>query len=174
MADAPAVTTDAFCQTCRYNLRGLTLDHRCPECGEPVARSVRIAIRLPVPKDGEQSAAQRQLIDQLRAAAEIAGCPADAAVLVFLASRYARERNPALDWSARAICAAIRDYTKYAFGGEDGAVLELASRTIRSSEDVGRIVFAMVEAGIFRAGVDDSPDDFQGLFTLEDLFVAPL
>ncbi len=174
MADAPAVTNDAFCRTCRYNLRGLTLDHRCPECGEPVTRSVQMTIRMAVPKDGEQSAAQRQLIDSLHRAAEIAGCPVDAAALVFYASRYGRERNPALDWSARAVCTAVRDYAKYAFGGEDGAILELASRTIRSSEDVGRIVYAMVEAGIFRSGADDSPDDFHDLFTLENLFVAPL
>ena len=28
------------CRRCDYDLKGLTLGHRCPECGEPVARSV--------------------------------------------------------------------------------------------------------------------------------------
>ncbi|HVX86178.1 MAG TPA: hypothetical protein VH253_15450 [Phycisphaerae bacterium] len=29
---------DLFCNNCRYNLRGLTPDSRCPECGSPIAQ----------------------------------------------------------------------------------------------------------------------------------------
>jgi hypothetical protein len=31
---------DLFCLDCRYNLRGLTRDARCPECGKPVAAAL--------------------------------------------------------------------------------------------------------------------------------------
>jgi hypothetical protein len=42
VAVAPgAVTTDLPCRRCQYNLRGLPLDGRWPECGTPVAASTR-------------------------------------------------------------------------------------------------------------------------------------
>ncbi|HEV2295741.1 MAG TPA: hypothetical protein VGR35_17975 [Tepidisphaeraceae bacterium] len=166
--------SDAFCHACRYNLRGLTLDARCPECGEPVTNSVRLKVSLPMPNDATQSAQRLQLIERLHAAAEIAGCPGDAVMMVFLAMQYVGRRDGPRNLSARAICAALRDYARYAFGGESGAILELASRAIHESEDVGRIVFAMVEAQVFRAGEGDSPGDFQGVFTLDTLFTAQL
>lgn len=35
-----ALEKDMFCSRCGYNLRGLTLEGLCPECGSPVSRSV--------------------------------------------------------------------------------------------------------------------------------------
>ncbi len=35
------VAADVPCRKCRYNLRGLSTDSRCPECGTPVGFSVR-------------------------------------------------------------------------------------------------------------------------------------
>jgi len=35
------VTTDTPCRKCQYNLRTLSIDSRCPECGTPVVFSVR-------------------------------------------------------------------------------------------------------------------------------------
>lgn len=35
-----SVQTDLSCVTCRYNLRTLRLEGRCPECGAPVRESV--------------------------------------------------------------------------------------------------------------------------------------
>ena len=174
MSDAAPITTDAFCHACRYNLRGLTLDARCPECGEPVTNSVRLTVRLPSPGDATQDEQRRQLIERLHAAAAIAGCPGDAVMLVFLAMQYVARRDGPRNFRARTICAAVRDYARYAFGGEGGATLELASRAIHDSDDVGRIVFGMVQAQLYRAETGDSPDDFHGLFTLETLFEAPL
>ena len=34
-----AIAADLACSGCGYNLRGLTLDRRCPECGTTIARS---------------------------------------------------------------------------------------------------------------------------------------
>jgi hypothetical protein len=34
-----AIAVDLACSACGYNLRGLTLDRRCPECGTAIARS---------------------------------------------------------------------------------------------------------------------------------------
>jgi hypothetical protein len=38
---ATAVVADLTCRKCRYNLRGLNLEGRCPECGTPVGFSAR-------------------------------------------------------------------------------------------------------------------------------------
>jgi hypothetical protein len=38
---AEVMMADAACRRCRYNLRGLPFDGRCPECGTPVAYSTR-------------------------------------------------------------------------------------------------------------------------------------
>jgi hypothetical protein len=37
---AQRVATDVLCISCRYNLRTLDARQRCPECGQPVARSL--------------------------------------------------------------------------------------------------------------------------------------
>ncbi|HTW95876.1 MAG TPA: hypothetical protein VMD30_13820 [Tepidisphaeraceae bacterium] len=37
----PTVTSDTPCRKCQYNLRSLSTDSRCPECGTPVGFSVR-------------------------------------------------------------------------------------------------------------------------------------
>lgn len=41
---------------------------------------------------------------------------------------------------------------------------------IHSTEDLGEIVFALVEAGILVAESEDRPQDFQGLFDFEEAF----
>jgi hypothetical protein len=35
------IKRDALCPQCDYNLRGITLDGHCPECGTPILRSFR-------------------------------------------------------------------------------------------------------------------------------------
>ena len=42
----PTITEDARC-ACGYNLRGLTYDHACPECGRDVLDSARLYLRMP-------------------------------------------------------------------------------------------------------------------------------
>jgi uncharacterized repeat protein (TIGR04138 family) len=41
---------------------------------------------------------------------------------------------------------------------------------IHSTEDLGEIVFALVEAGILVAESHDRPQDFRGLFDFEEAF----
>src|SRR5689334_24506997 len=40
-AGAGVLETDVPCRKCSYNLRGLSADGRCPECGTPVGLSVQ-------------------------------------------------------------------------------------------------------------------------------------
>jgi hypothetical protein len=39
--DEDSLPWDILCAECRYNLRGLTSKHRCPECGHPVLESLK-------------------------------------------------------------------------------------------------------------------------------------
>ena len=41
---------------------------------------------------------------------------------------------------------------------------------VHSTDDVGEIVFALVDAGILITQEGDSPEDFRGLFDFEDAF----
>jgi len=46
----------------------------------------------------------------------------------------------------------------------------LAYWGIHSTEDLGELVFALVECGVLRANDDDRLEDFDGLYDFEDVF----
>src|SRR5687768_11913460 len=48
------------------------------------------------------------------------------------------------DVNARALCAALRDYARVEMKTEEAAKAALNKAGIRSSEDLGRVVFAMI------------------------------
>jgi hypothetical protein len=41
---SPAIDTDLPCSRCDYNLKGLTADANCPECGQPIASTLRFGL----------------------------------------------------------------------------------------------------------------------------------
>jgi len=45
MSESYPIVDDYGCTHCNYNLRGLTLDHNCPECGNPVLHDARRKIK---------------------------------------------------------------------------------------------------------------------------------
>ncbi len=61
--------------------------------------------------------------------------------------------------SAAELCAKITEYAGEKFGPVAGMVLR--SWGLVSSNDAGRIVYALIGSGVLAAGEDDSPDDFQ-------------
>ena len=44
---------------------------------------------------------------------------------------------------------------------------------INATEDFGRIVFALVDAGLLRKTDEDTIDDFRGVYDFRDAFGAP-
>lgn len=95
------------------------------------------------------------------------GYPVGAVLFVSVALEEAcRERRQ--DAGPEAGNISDREFCQYLLGcrGEDtGAILgELG---LRRSEDVGRVVFGLVSAGLARRHESDSDSDFQGLFALE-------
>lgn len=66
------------------------------------------------------------------------------------------------------LCLGLKDYAVKRYG--------LLARTVltrwgvRRTDDFGRIVFAMIDAGIMRKTADDSPEDFSGVFDFDEAF----
>ena len=169
MSEAHPILEDHECVHCYYNLRGLTLAHNCPECGRPVVESVRLVMTASPPQTAEQAAAVADMGARLWRAVKGSGYPVEAFSFVIGALRYAfRARPDGVD--ARDVCQAVREYAAVRLGGTSGAIARLAEWNIRRSEDVGRIIFRMVDTGRIQASPGDSPEQFEGLFTLEDLF----
>jgi uncharacterized repeat protein (TIGR04138 family) len=110
-----------------------------------------------------------QLLDlwRLHKAARAIGCPVGAVLFVAaaLAELCKRRRQlqggPAGHVSAREFC----DYLLVSRGEETAAILRACS--LRRSEDVGRVLFGLVNAGLAGRRGSDSEADFQGLFDLE-------
>lgn len=74
--------------------------------------------------------------------------------------------------SGRQLCHGLRDYAVEQYGLMARTVL--ARWRIFSCEDFGRIIFAMVDAGIMRKTDDDSIADFLDAYDFEDAFSPAL
>lgn len=72
--------------------------------------------------------------------------------------------------SGRQLCLGLRDLAVHQFGVL--ARLVLAKWNIDSTEDFGRVVFALVDAGLLRKTDEDTLEDFRGVYDFEDAFGA--
>ncbi len=70
--------------------------------------------------------------------------------------------------SGQQLCMGLRDYAQQEYGLLARTVLE--SLAVRRTEDFGRIVFAMVEAGLMRKTDEDSLVDFEDVFDFDEVF----
>ena len=87
--------------------------------------------------------------------------------------REAAERGPSDDDDSRHVsgqdlCLALRDYAILRYGMLSRIVL--ARWNIHATEDFGRIVFAMVDAGLMRKTDEDTLEDFQGVYDFDEEF----
>jgi len=65
----------------------------------------------------------------------------------------------------------FRDYALKEFGSMAFAVLE--SWNVHRCEDVGAMVFQLIDSGLFGRSDTDSIDDFRSIFDFEEAFCAP-
>lgn len=70
------------------------------------------------------------------------------------------------------LCLGLRDYAVGRYGLLARTVLHRWG--ITRTEDFGRIVFALIEAGILRRSDDDSAEDFRSVFEFDEAFANPL
>ena len=66
------------------------------------------------------------------------------------------------------LCLGLRDYAIKQYGLLARTVL--AHWGITRTEDFGRIVFALIDAGIMRKSAEDCLEDFQGVFEFDEAF----
>ena len=172
MADVPTIFDDCPCVACEYNLRGLTVDQRCPECGEPITRTLRRILGVVRPETGVwiRDALASVEARRLGAVAAKAGCTVDAVRFLCHAFNVAKGQPGGGRVTAGHVCDGVRDWAIRYFNDTDEAKELLAEWGITRSEDVGRIVFAMVQLGHMKAEEGETIRDFDGLFTLETLF----
>ncbi len=66
------------------------------------------------------------------------------------------------------LCMGLRDYALRQYGRL--AKMVLHSWSVNGTGDFGRIVFAMIEAGLMRKTDDDTMEDFVGVFDFDEAF----
>jgi len=161
------ISFDLPCTQCQYNLRGLTLGGKCPECGQSVSESFNKAMAEDPEGCWDVAVALRR--EWVADAMTVAGYPADAGLFLIGALQMTRTQSR----RAEDICNAVRDYAAWYFNDRDEALDLLKEWRLSSSEDVGRVLSVLADADLIEADANQSSADFAGRFTLENLFAAP-
>ena len=171
MSGSIPITADVPCVRCGYNLRTLDTGGKCPECGTDVIKSAGALFRGDC---GIKSKVLGELQEAYLSAVAV-GHPytAQAFKIVLLAYYDAARaiaflRNSPLPeefhLDAEYVCRAILTWARRHFPAPGEAALIFNENGIRRSEDVGNIMFIMVDAGIVIRSPHDKPEDFAGLF----------
>jgi uncharacterized repeat protein (TIGR04138 family) len=72
--------------------------------------------------------------------------------------------------SGQQLCLGLKDYAQARYGLLARTVLD--KWHVRKTDDFGKIVFAMIDAGLIRRTQDDSIEDFRGVFDFGEAFAA--
>jgi len=91
--------------------------------------------------------------------------------LEFTQKRRRKSRAESTHVSANELLGGFREYSLQQFGPMGLTVLEYWG--VRSTGDVGRRVFNLIEAGVFGRAEDDRIEDFENGFSFEEAFVEP-
>ena len=86
------------------------------------------------------------------------------AALHYTVSKFKKPRHV----SGKELLEGVRQYTLEQFGPLARTVLNYWG--INSTNDFGKIVFALVEAGILRKQPEDKIEDFSNIYRFEDVF----
>ena len=91
--------------------------------------------------------------------------------LEFTQKKRRKSRAESTHVSANELLEGFREYSLQQFGPMGLTVLEYWG--VRSTGDVGRMVFNLIEAGVFGRADDDRIEDFENGFSFVEAFVAP-
>ncbi len=167
----PSLDRDLPCLTCGYNLRGLPMGSRCPECGLAIAVTLDVH-QLP----GGILRATDDFV-YYPVAAE-AACTVDGAMFiadaVCAAIDLARVHAPGTrTLNATEVCAAARDHAREYFNDHTEARELLTEWGIGTAPQVVRVANALVRHRCVRLrAVNAAPTSapLDALFNLDDLF----
>ena len=161
---------DLPCMSCGYNLRALTPWQACPECGTPIVETLKQAASGLLPGVwGDTEFYRRGVIAPV---AERLGYPLEGVLFVMDAATQATP-GPGGRLTAADVCRGVHAYVHAYFNDAEEARDLLTEWKVGMSEDVGRIVFGLVEAGLMRAEPGETAADFDNRFTLDTLLEKP-
>jgi uncharacterized repeat protein (TIGR04138 family) len=145
---------DLNCAKCNSNLRGLRRDAGCPKCGETVQASLKARL-----------AARRKLIRDMQAPLAV---QQEGIYFVLDALRNSLESGmlAANPFTARNVCVAFAEWTSSSFPRKEDGPRQLIEWGIQSSEDLGRVVQALIDGDVVKGSPDLRFDDFAGIFKL--------
>jgi uncharacterized repeat protein (TIGR04138 family) len=149
------IATDIPCFICGANLRGAYLGGRCPDCGRNIPISILGVIAAALGVDLEQ-------IKFIQIAIERE-----------FRRRRQNENTVANHITATEACIAVRDYALKLCPRPARAKRMLFRLGITGGEQIGKVIWAMVDRGMYEAADEDNPEQFHGLFTLDELMTAP-
>ena len=150
---------DVRCPSCGYNLRGLEVNHSCPECGTFTYQT--LAMHSEVCSEAIAARIDAIVESMHRDAMKRSGAVEEALELIKAAIEGYEHSNA--EQVCRSVVGIAIDFER------DDALKFLHRLGIHRSEDIGRMVFALVECGLTEADQDDSPDDFANLGSMERL-----
>lgn len=167
MADQQFISFDLRCERCEYNLRGLPVGNKCPECGEPAPAGV--ATR----EDWNYLMHEREW----GSVAKAIGYSLNALLFVLDSMKLAQKQRLGQTWGvvnvrADDVCRAFLEHARDYFGSPIEAAESLRAWGIFRSEDVGNIVYGLVYCGRLTAMPGDHREDFNDQFTLADLLIS--
>ena len=145
----------------------MTKRHLCERCAGPMLKlaqtdAAHFAAGAFSSASSEQDAAYLASVDSR--------FPPEAFLFVMRAVRAAVPNSTALGGHVTGpdVADAFRQLALAEFGA--GALAQLAEWRITSCDDIGVIVFRMVELGIFGSRPEDKPEDFHGLYDFPSAF----
>jgi uncharacterized repeat protein (TIGR04138 family) len=145
---------EGTCGACGHAWK-LAPPERCRACGSLLRLGKRVL-------DAEQ-------VRRIKSAAKGAGLEPESYGFVYAAFAQAAkdwENGRRGDVSARALCAAVRAVAVFRYGPQASA--ELARWGLLRSEDVGRVVDGLVEAGVLVRSGEAHAQEFAEIFELGD------
>jgi uncharacterized repeat protein (TIGR04138 family) len=169
------------CVGCGYDLRGLPARHVCPECGRPTTDSIKPE-RFEPPKSAESDdpfAGDVRLVrSHVAGIARECGCAQQAVLLVLdaiaVANADSTDDRGRKSVDAEMLVASLKALALDLFDGKaEVAAARLDAWGIKRSEDVGRIVTALIGARRLRPSTTDRAEDFNGLFEINTWLGAP-
>jgi len=159
------IECDFPCVECGYNLRTRRVNEVCPECGTPVLKSVK-----------ERGAWYEELdeINERLCYGIFDAIPAweayssEAMIFVMDAIPQQKVGKFKRSYNAAQVCDAFRASAQDRFGSEAEAAKILKQWGIRSSEDVGRIFFMLINSAFLDVAADCTIEQFKGIFDFGD------
>jgi len=152
------------------------IDAKCPECGEEIRRTWEAA-RHGI-HSNHQLTVKEIIGDWYLQAAQVAGIPLDGVLFVNDSISFmSRSRRTGPDLgdangrhlTAADVCTAVREYADLYFNNPQEARTALEQWQVRTSEDVGAIIFALVDAKLLKTSPQDTREAFNDVFTFDDL-----